>query len=217
MFFIAASYLAHGYSLNLNFDDNLPAEEKKNTLYASAIAPVPALVLAAFINKTVLLIFITGAAVNYLYSSDSFNLKKFPTFNLILNSTGFTLLFAIGWVINKSIQSSFIIISIYIWLGIIPFQIIHMASHKSMDRYWPYSDISSKKLSAITVLLWALYSVLISVSGELDILFSLFTTIYAFIIILLLHRHNSFPVIRNRLRYYNIVFGTLLAVYFYRI
>jgi 4-hydroxybenzoate polyprenyltransferase len=77
---------------------------------------------------------IVGALLAYLYSAAPFRFKSIPFMDLVVNSTGFSILFLIGYCSLKPLDKSSLLIAILFFLLFIPLQIIHELAHFEKDK-----------------------------------------------------------------------------------
>lgn len=225
---IASLYVGHGYIINNYFD--MKKEDSNCIFNLSPILIISLfflftnLIISFFYSKLIFLLVILGAIISFLYSSSYTSLKDIPLFNIILNSTGFTILFLIGYFSNKNFTLDVLHLSGYIWLGIIPSQIIHLMAHKTKEKNWPFSlGISLKQfyLSQLVWLGWAF--VVFSFLNHIYILFVL-TLMFCIIQVVTIELYRrkgyidtgNFFKIRNKFKFLNIIFGmALMALIIY--
>jgi len=118
------------------------------------------LLVSFFYSKMVFLLVILGGTVSFLYSSPYTRFKKRPALNIVLNSTGFAILFLIGYIANKSLSFSALHLAGYIWLGVAPSQIIHLMGHGRTEGNWNLPMARSIKLWHLSLLVWLIWSFL---------------------------------------------------------
>lgn len=211
---IAILYLAHGYSINNYFDlERQGIHSEISKLKIACITLVINCIISFFYSWMIFILVVLGGAISFLYSS-SINLKSKPFWNIVLNSTGFTLLFLIGYTSKGSISTSGLAFAGYIWLGIIPAQIIHLLSHKNKGENWPFSERASLGFFYLAHLLWLSWTFF--ALAEIRLIFWL-TLIFSLVQLLVLSfsisSKCSFYSVRNKLRILNVVFGMVMLAF----
>lgn len=231
---IAILYIAHGYSLNNYFDlkINPPYSNPKThfdidlkaVLIISLVLGLLSIVLSLCYSASIFILVMLGSLISFLYSSRFTRLKRIPAWNIILNSSGFTVLFLIGYFINKPFSAAVLYLSVYIWIGIIPSQLIHLVAHNDLEGNWSFSLRLSLILIYLFWLLWLFWTFLSFViylnAAAIFITTFIFCVIQAFIIehfrrkeCLLL---SNIRIIRKIFTWMDIVLGGVL-IYLFRL
>lgn len=138
---IASLYLAHGYSLNTcidatiepywnkmfgNLDKNF---FKKILLFSYALFFINCIISLLY-SKVILYFVVIGSISCLIYSFPPLRLKRYLLLSHLLNSSGFSILFIIGFLsLSKTVTVNSIIMSIFFAFLFIPLQIIHQLSH----------------------------------------------------------------------------------------
>jgi len=136
-------FLAQGYGLN-NIADVRVDSKKKNPLVGSDMSIKYAMIITVFLVLLGLYVsfllsiaaataFFIGVAINVVYSFPPLRLKRFVLSNLIFNSAGFTMLALIGALTRPLSSTELFLFSGFIFLSLIPYQIIHIKSHQDSD------------------------------------------------------------------------------------
>jgi 4-hydroxybenzoate polyprenyltransferase len=228
---IAILYNAHGYSLNNYFDFQIdqPTSEtmmyrdinSKAVLIISIACCLLSIGLALYYSYSIAILVVLGIIISFSYSSRFTRLKKIPVWNIILNSSGFTILFLMGYLANKPFSTTALYLSIYIWIGIIPSQLIHLVAHSDSENNWltpPRFSIALIYISLLSWLLWALFSFTIYLKAGSILMATLIFCIFQVVIIECFKQRegllaSNFRIIRKILKWANIVFGGTL-IYF---
>jgi len=231
--FISSLYLAHGYSINNYFDHqrnqaNVAGQFKgefnwQAGLFISVGLFLVNVTLSFFYSKLILLLVISGGVISYLYSSTHIKFKSCFLFNIILNSTGFVILFLIGYLANKPISVNALLLSGYVWLGIVPSQIIHLIVHNPDEKNFLFSLDLAFKYFYLSLLIWLLFSFAGFISTQRSAIFilTLIFCLFQILIIELFKCRNKFSLqkilrIRMIFRYANIILGLILICFLFR-
>jgi 4-hydroxybenzoate polyprenyltransferase len=225
-----ALFLAHGYGFNYYGD--LAAGERENKtrldprvwLLVSVVLLVAAVALSLIGRRPLqAALLVVGAIISFLYSSPTTRLKRRPLWNIFLNSSGFSVIFLVGYFANKRYEPVLLCMIGYIWFGIVPFQIIHLASHQSIERCWRLSSRASLLSFYLSHMIWIGYSVIVSIlfyRGMIGL--AALTGIYSLIQVVVLWMESpgrelssdGATRVRRQMRWMNIVFGALLLILF---
>lgn len=229
---VASLYLAQGYSLNHYFD--IVTKEKdgrgclvggfglRRALCLSIGLLALNLIVAFFHSKAVLGLVVIGAAIGFLYSSPRTYLKNKFFLNIILNSTGFTVLFLVGYFSNKPLSSLTFYTAGYMWLGIVPEQLIHLMAHRTVEGALRISFERSFVLLYSSLFLWLAWSfvcfAVLCPMGPLFLATLVFCAFQVAVIEIGRYRHRASVEGVQRLRaifkYANVPFGILLIFLF---
>lgn len=227
---VSSLYLAHGYSLNEYFDLRyeylrVSKEDRKHTTTNRKPSFLPIFLLflnciiSFYLSKLIFFLIVLGGLCSYLYSSSFTRLKNRPLANILLNSSGFTILFIIGYLFNKPLSIMTFYLSGFIWLGVIPSQIIHLMAHNQIERNWPFPLVVSYKLFYLSLLIWAGWSFLVfSITNNMHTV-SLATLTFCAIQFLIIRSFNKSDLsngrivaIRDKFKIINIIFGAILLI-----
>lgn len=138
---ISALYLAHGYSLNTCIDATIePYWNKtlgnldKNFFYKLILFSYSLFFINFVISFLYLRILaylvVAGSILCLLYSLPPVRLKNNVIFNHVLNSSGFAILFIIGFLsVSKKITVDSVAMAMFFTFLFIPLQIVHQISH----------------------------------------------------------------------------------------
>jgi len=223
---IALLYVAHGYTINNYFDFKLREIDHLNkfwkninfqtALFISVLFGFINFCFSLFYSKTIFTLVILGTAVSFIYSSSWTRFKDRFVLNIILNSTGFTILFLIGYLANKPFSNLIIFLSGYIWLGVIPSQIIHLMAHNDIQIDHAF------KLFYLFLLLWLFEAfICFYIYTKLNILFVL-TLVFCIAQVLIIEFSNcrkcksieKINNIRKIFKITDIILGIFLIIYF---
>lgn len=228
---VTTLYLAHGYGFNHYHDVQSGEREPppagvplRAGLLLSIVLLLAAVVVALLaLPPLVAALLGGGGVISFLYSSSVTRLKRRPFWNVVLNSSGFTVLFLVGFFANKSTMPTLPWLAGYIWLGIVPFQVIHLMSHRPMEGYWPLSPRASLVLFYLSQALWVGFSAMVSLLYyRAMIVLAGLTAVYclAQVLVVLRQKRGSELTVdaatqtRRWLKLMNMAFGTLLVVLF---
>ena len=226
---VTTLYLAHGYAFNHYHDvqarerEVVRATVARSGLLLSIACLLGAIALALrWLPPVVAALLAGGGGISFLYSSSLTRLKRLPFWNVVLNSSGFTVLFLAGFFANKSYSSVLPCLGGYIWLGIVPFQIIHLMSHRIRER-WPISQRASLALFYASQALWVGFGAVAALLfyRGMVVLVAL-TAVYCLAqVLLVLHEKRGAELTvdgatetRRWLKRTSIIFGVLLVVLF---
>lgn len=236
LFFLSVAsslYLAHGYSLNNYFDLKQPGDSvliqygegfnSKVALFISLLLFGISIAVSLFYSKIAIILIILGAVISFLYSSSLFRFKKVPLLNIVLNSTGFTILFLLGFLMNKRFDVTALCLGGYIWLGIVPSQLVHLMSHRYSDAVNKTSLKTLFTLLYMSVFAWAATSFIFFYAlNNFKIVFVLTLLVcLAYILVIEVSRcRSAFSIVkitrvRFLIRLINIVFGFMLLYFLY--
>jgi 4-hydroxybenzoate polyprenyltransferase len=208
IFLISSLYLAHGYTLNDYFDLG-----NSNRLVVSLSFLISNLAISFSYSRTVLLFVTCGALIGLLYSGRPFRMKRIIPLNFLLNSVGFSILFAIGFVSNKTISPDLWLLLIYMALALLPPQTVHLLAHRrdyEISKTRTILLIRFYQSSTLVLVIWAFLLRLFSIVP----LLSFVTLIMALAQICTfkfgIREGIEFGKIRNWLRVLNVIFGGLI-------
>lgn len=230
---ISSLYLAHGYSINNYFDHqrnqaNVAGQFKGEFNWRAGLLISVGLflinaALSFFYSKLIFLLVISGGVTSYLYSSTHIKFKSCFLFNIILNSTGFVILFLIGYLANKPISVNALLFSGYVWLGIVPSQIIHLIVHNPDEKNYSFSSNLAFRYFYLSLLIWLLFSFVCFISTQRGSIFilTLIFCLFQILIIELFKCRNKFSLpkilrVRMIFRYANIILGFILIYFLFR-
>lgn len=136
-------FLAQGYGFN-NIADAAVDRKEKNPLVSGSLKRNVAvvlctliasagLVLSVYISPPTALCFLAGILINIAYSFYPLRLKRFFLSNIILNSAGFVALAFIGLFARPATPMDAVLFGGFIFLSLVPYQIVHIYSHKRDD------------------------------------------------------------------------------------
>lgn len=232
LFIIASLYLAHGYSINNYFDLKCSRVNVldiygeyfnvKLALIVSILLFLINLTVAFYFSKSIFILVIMGGIVSFLYSSSLLRLKEKPFLNIALNSTGFTIVFLLGYLINSVFGTSAFCLGGYIWLGIVPSQIIHLLAHRDIEHNWPFSLKDSLIMFYLSLVIWVVWPLIFFYKEWNRMAFFFSTLVFCMAQVIVMESYqcrNNFTVdkmvkIRNVFRIINIIFGLCLAILF---
>jgi len=223
---ISFLYLSHGYSMNNCCDFKIDSKAK-NPISSGELTFRKGLLISHFLflfnclisflfSKVIFLLVVIGWVLSILYSAPPFRFKYRLIPNLLLNSLGFSILFMIGFLANKSVVLEMWLLVVLIFLTVMSAQTIHLVSHR---REYKHFYIYRKYL---IFLFCFLLSSLVTWSFVLWLFFS-FTKVL-FILTLLfsliqLHLFNTYKEtnlekLRFKIRMANISYGICLLLVF---
>jgi len=128
-------YLAHGYTLNDIFDNQIKISIPKRGAFAlSLCALILSLAGSAVLSRTALQCVILGHLAGMFYSAPPFRFKNRLFLDLIFNSLSFVPLFLIGYAGGKMIDPNALIFSFIIFLYFLPVQLMHEMQDFQIDR-----------------------------------------------------------------------------------
>jgi len=214
LFLISSLYLAHGYTLNNCFGiRNLSKGlHFKTGLFISFFLFAMNCLISFLFSKTIFLLVIAGGFIGLLYSAKPFRLKENLVSNFILNSLGFSILFLIGFGLNKSLSVESWLLFLYIALFMVPHQVVHILSHRNEYKLRNYNLIKLFYPSLLILTFWSLIIFYIfSITPFLFILTVAFSAIQAYIFKSKLHEKN-FKKIRILMRVVSMAFGVLMML-----
>ena len=227
---VASLFVIHGYVTNTYYDMKHEKSSSskyydKNTesnllFYMALAAFLINMVISLLYSNILFVLVVVGGIVSFIYSSSWTRMKDKPFLNIILNSTGFTILFLIGYFFNKYVSIDVLYLSGYIWLGIIPSQIIHLLAHNRFERNWPLPVNVSLKFFYIFQLLWlgeiSMACVFLNNIYPIFVLTLLFCITQIVIIKICMRRLSSnsgiFLKIRDKFKFVHIIFGLFFAI-----
>jgi len=212
---ISSLYLAHGYTLNNCFDvlrlKKTPSISFRKGLVISYSLFVISCIIAFFYSKEILFLIVIGSIVGFLYVGPPFRLKRILAANFILNSLGFAILFMIGFLLNKTLATDMWLLAFYVFLAIIPAQIIHLISHRREERIWRCGQKFSLCCFNLSLIVFTIWSFVIVYWFEITYVLFLVTLIFSIIqfytVKIGIKRKVDFKKIRLKLRIVNIIFG----------
>jgi hypothetical protein len=228
-----ALYLAHGYGLN-RYGDLRSGElvdapstvelEPRTGLLLSMLFLLAAIVLASLaLPLPVAGALAGGGGASLLYSSPVPRLKRRLGWNLVLNSSGFTVLFLAGFLTSKGVSPTLPLLVGYVWLGVVPFQVIHLMSHREIEGSFRLSARAWSALYHAALALWVGYTLAVSVLWHRSTLvLAALTCAYGLIQVVVVRRKKAGDELtaeaaaraRRWLGLANVAFGTLLLALF---
>jgi 4-hydroxybenzoate polyprenyltransferase len=227
---VTSLYLAHGYGFNHYYDvragerEPTSARVARSGLLLSIACLIGAIGLALLCLPPIVAALLgVGGVISLLYSSSLTRLKRLPFWNVVLNSSGFTVLFLVGFFANKTYLPVVPCLLGYIWLGIVPFQVIHLMSHRPQEGYWSLSQRASLVLFYLSQALWVGFGAIVSLLYYRGmVVLTALTTVYCLVQVLVVLREKRGAQLtveaatqtRHWLKLMNIAFGVLLVVLF---
>lgn len=200
MIIISSLYLAHGYSFNDYFD-----EGGKNTdLYLSMLPFILNMFLSALVSNLMFMMVVSGTMINILYSV--FRLKEKPITNYILNSFGFSLLFLMGWHMNKVLDLTAVILFLYVSLIFVISQAFHTEKHDELNT----TKNNTKIILVTSMTVLFILSILLNRLTNIGPLFVIFTLIYVLSISTFLRNTKNLGSLRTEIKYLTLLHGTAI-------
>lgn len=224
---LSSFYLAFGYSSNSLFE-NYMGKKKPIRLVAPSFLPgLMALLIAYLISNGLLLLMLIGIFLSIVYSAPPLMIKGRPVLDLLANSGLFTIVFLTGVMTGGgSLTSDVLIISLFIFVMVIPFQLIHELVHMPEDssKGFRTTALSTnlqnvKSVIIVSSLVAMLISALTSLKFQLPLTFTILTSIFCISIVVWVKPlragdHTRYKILRSKLRILSIVYGFLLLFIF---
>ena len=186
---IGSLHLAYGYSLNDCFDININYKFlkgkdlfpfKKAIILSLSALMINCLVCLLFFTKGLILVGL-GAVLGWIYSAPPTRLKNVPVLGLFCNSMAFSVLFLMGYCVNKNFDTTSLAWTFFIFFLFLPIQLIHELNDMEEDKLKKISTTACRYGIKITLNL-ILFSFLILIGWALFLNYLLGTSIYLFFI-----------------------------------
>lgn len=233
----SALYLAHGYSINLCFDNKVRNNVEISGKY---LFPFKKAVLLSFFIFTANLIFtfvysikllplvIFGSLISLFYSAYPFRLKGIPFIGLLCNSLCFIPLFLIGYMSVRAMDMNVFLMSIFIFFLFMPIDLIHQLNDADNDRKMNFRTTVvacgiRKTVGLIIICLFSLNLWLLFISWYMNISYSILLITFIFslwfiaYLIIKFYRYGndmSKYKLKYRLRFLFIIYGISLLWFF---
>jgi 4-hydroxybenzoate polyprenyltransferase len=222
---ISIFYVSSGYILNNYFDIQIEKPVYKGKVKYLFFIAIIIIILNLFISflksYSVFVLMLSGTVISFLYSSFFTRFKDKPFWNIILNSTGFVVLFCSGYIFNKAYSNEILFLSVYIWFGIVPSQIIHLTADRKKENNWRFSIDTSLELYYLFDIIWVLCAFFIFCFVLHIPSIFLLTLLFCIVKFFIIKKTNydclnidKFISIRNRYKIAHVIFGILLAFIF---
>jgi len=137
---VTSLYLANGYSLNEYYDHSWADRKGRTGPRESLASKIPwfifmvNLCLAVIFLPEVLLFVFLGGVLSWLYSAPPFRFKGNPILRLLLNASGFSLIFLMGTALSGAIPFRAIGLVLMMVLLFFPIEMIHDLNDAADDR-----------------------------------------------------------------------------------
>jgi len=230
LLFISSLYLTHGYFLNDSFDafkvNSKTIINPGKIILISYIFLLLNICFAFFLKREVVAIIICGGILSFIYNAPPLLLRRVPFIGTLVNASGFSLLFLIGYPLLKTDIFTPILFFLFFFIIMIPIQLLHELSHLHEDRLnesiTTASLLGEKHTLIISILLLAVsssWTVLIARKGYPS-LFSVASMIFAILVTVYLiakFRLNNLignTKIKSGLRKISIIYGLVIIFIF---
>lgn len=230
---VGCSYLAHGYSINDIYDDQIKGLLSRNSaLLLSYFSLLICLILCLFHSIQYFSIALFGHLAGWFYSAKPFRFKNKLWLDLIFNSLALTPLFLLGYLLNRQLSHDALYLAIYIFIYFIPVQLLHEINDDQIDIQFHQNNsfqiLGIRKtmiVSIATLLLLFIYSIILLKIGLMNLIACSVTGLFvAFIIFYLALRipltgtapSTPLPGLKHDVRLASIVFGIILLMSFFK-
>ncbi len=229
---IGALYLAHGYSLNDIFDNQIKIKASRRVaLVFSLIALILCLIISSIISFWVLCLVIFGHLNGMLYSTSFLRLKNRLLWDLISNSLSLSPLFLLGYMINHKLTTASVAVFLLFFLYFLPAQLIHQIQDYPSDTINKQKNtfvlLGIKKTISLIYISLSLYIYLTALlwkTGSLNASSSMLSIAFAFTLFIFskhyLRGKNPNGMVQSKnlklnLRYLSIIYGIGMFITFY--
>ncbi len=230
---IGSSYLAHGYSLNDIYDNQVKIKiNSKTAIVLSLIALIFCLIISSFVSITLLFIVSFGHLCGMLYSIYPFRFKNKLFLDLVFNSLSLAPLFLIGYFsAQKNITTGSLLIFMLFSIYFVIIQLVHEMQDLKIDIQYHQKNtlrlIGIQKTKQIIFLASFTYIVTSIVFFKLNVFRitpATLSIVFAIMVISYIHQknitqnkleNNKSGNLKLEMRYLSIIYGISLLISFY--
>jgi 4-hydroxybenzoate polyprenyltransferase len=195
--FLSALFLASGYSLNRRFEElnnrNSRQDMSRLDSFLEFLLPLILLVIISSYIYNLFWLVLAGIAISLAYSSPQLNLKSTPYVGELLNSTGFTIVFLIGYAGCIITTVKGILLFLFIALTVLAAHLIHEIAHGKDDKragvnniYQSHGIKAALLIVRTSLILITILALMISVETDVGLHFFALTGIFSAIFMMCL-------------------------------